>query len=202
MATRKRTSSRSRLSSAVKAGRSALAQAQRRLPPDLRRQIDRSIKDGQKRFDGAVKDIRTRVDRTALQADLDKALKRLDGLSKQVEKLARGAHARATAARPAARRTTRKVASRASASRKTATQKATSAKRTATPKASSVKRTATRKVAKRKPSTPRPASRRASPRRESAMSARTSEPTIRYIPPSAPAEAAIGPDSESVDTIR
>src|SRR2546421_336758 len=89
MPARKRTTSRSRLNRAVRAGRSALAQAQRRVPPDLRRQIDRSIKDGQRRFDSTVKDIRTRVNQAAKQADLNKALKRLDGLSKQVQQLAR-----------------------------------------------------------------------------------------------------------------
>src|SRR5258708_33748204 len=89
MATRKQpTASRSRLNQAVKAGRSALRQAQKRVPPDLRRQIDRSIKDGQRRFDSAVKDIRTRVNQTALQADLNRALKRLDEFSKQVQELA------------------------------------------------------------------------------------------------------------------
>ena len=88
MPARKRTTSRSRLNRAVRAGRSALAQAQRRVPPDLRRQIDKSIKDGQRRFDSTVKDIRTRVNQAAKQADLNKALKRLDGLSKQVQQLA------------------------------------------------------------------------------------------------------------------
>src|SRR6266851_3158270 len=92
MATKKRASSRSRLlKRAVKAGRSYLRQAERRLPPDVRKQIDRSIKDGQKTFEGALKQLRIRLDRTASQVDLEKALNRLDGLSKQVQAIARSA---------------------------------------------------------------------------------------------------------------
>ncbi|TMG28513.1 MAG: hypothetical protein E6H97_04555 [Chloroflexi bacterium] len=43
----------------MKAGRKALRQAEKRIPPDLRRQIERGIKDGQERFDATVKDIPT-----------------------------------------------------------------------------------------------------------------------------------------------
>ncbi len=93
------------------------------MPPDLRRQIDRSIKDGQRRFDSAVKDIRTRVNQAALQADLNRAMKRLDELSKQVQELARTVTSgpprppRTTARRTT---TTRKAAT---TRRKTATRK-------------------------------------------------------------------------------
>ncbi len=134
MATKKRTSSRSRLlKRAVKAGRSYLRQAERRLPPDVRKQIDRSIKDGQKTFEGALKQLRTRLDRTASQVDLEKALKRLDGLSKQVQAIARSATARPAAPTPkrrparrpaASRRTTRAAAPKAAAPAKAATRKA------------------------------------------------------------------------------
>src|SRR5690349_8310965 len=121
MAKKKRASSRSRLlNRAVKAGRSYLRQAERRLPPDVRKQIDRSIKDGQKTFEGALKQVRTRLDRTASQVDLERALKRLDGLSKQVQQLARSAQARAasrTAAAAPARTTTRRPAARRAATR-------------------------------------------------------------------------------------
>ena len=104
MATRKRAASRSRLNRAVKAGRSALRSAEKRLPPDVRKQIDRSIKDGQKRLDTAVKDVRTRVNKAARQADLDRVMKRLDGLSKQVSQLARRVTTRPAAATAAARK--------------------------------------------------------------------------------------------------
>src|SRR5258708_28263759 len=133
MATKKRTSSRSRLlKRAVKAGRSYLRQAERRLPPDVRKQIDRSIKDGQKTVEGAIKQLRTRLDRTASQVDLEKALKRLDGLSKQVQAIARSATTRPAAAtparravrRPAARTRTTKAAAPQAAPAKAATRKA------------------------------------------------------------------------------
>ena len=133
MATKKRASSRSRLlKRAVKAGRSYLRQAERRLPPDVRKQIDRSIKDGQKTVEGAIKQLRTRLDRTASQVDLEKALKRLDGLSKQVQAIARSATTRPAAAtparravrRPAARTRTTKAAAPKAAPAKAATRKA------------------------------------------------------------------------------
>jgi len=70
----------------------------------VRRQIERSIKEGQKTVEGALKQLRTRVDRTARQADLEAALKRLDGLTKQVQQLARAATGGAAAPRRAVRR--------------------------------------------------------------------------------------------------
>jgi hypothetical protein len=134
MATKKRASSRSRLlKRAVKAGRSYLRQAERRLPPDVRKQIDRSIKDGQKTFEGALKQLRTRLDRTANQVDLERALKRLDRLSKQVQAIARSATTRPAAPtptrraarRPATRRrTTKAAAPKAAAPAKAAIRKA------------------------------------------------------------------------------
>src|SRR6266849_2448823 len=134
MAKKKRASSRSRLlNRAVKAGRSYLRQAERRLPPDVRKQIDRSIKDGQKTFDGALKQLRARLDRTASQVDLERALKRLEGLSKQVQQIARSATSRPaaptatrrSARRPATRKSAAKPASAtAAAPRKAATRKA------------------------------------------------------------------------------
>lgn len=178
MATRKRPSSRSRLNQAVSAGRSALRRAERRLPPDLRQQIERSVKDGQKTFEGALKEIRSRVNQAALQADLDKALKRLDGLGKQVERLARSAASGAgvgAARKPAARKpAARKPAARKPAARKPAARKPAAPKR-ATPKAA--------------------AARRSTPRR--AVAKPPPGPTIRYIPPPPPAEP--GPVPERVD---
>ena len=54
------------------------------MPPDVRRQLERSIKDGQKTLRTAIDQLQVQVRRTAKQADVDKALKRLEGLSKQV----------------------------------------------------------------------------------------------------------------------
>jgi len=120
----------------VKAGRKALRQAEKRIPPDLRRQIERGIKDGQERFDATVKDIRARVNKATAPGELDRALKRFSGLSKQVEGLARTLSKRAaTATRGTTpRRTT------TTTTRRTTTRRAATAKR----KTAAVKRTARR----------------------------------------------------------
>lgn len=124
-AKKRNASSRSKLlNRAVKAGRSYLRQAERRLPPDVRKQIERSIKDGQKTVEGAIKQLRTRVDRTARQADLERALKSLEGLTKQVQQIARAASARPAA--PAPRRTVSRPATRKAPARKAAAKAAAS----------------------------------------------------------------------------
>src|SRR5487761_10092 len=119
MAARKRASTQSKLlNRAVKAGRSALRQAQRRLPPDVRKQIEKTVKEGQKTIHTAIKQVESRLDRTARQADLEKALKRLDELSRQLRNMAAAA-ASAAAARSASP-TTRRPATRKAATRKAA----------------------------------------------------------------------------------
>ena len=145
MAARKRASTRSKLlKRAVKAGRSALREAERRVPPDLRKQLERTIQDGQKTIHTAIKQLQTRLDRTARQADLDRAMKRLDGLSKQVRNLAARTAASATA-RPATRKpATRKAATRRPAARKPATRKAAPKRTLTTRAAARSSRTATR----------------------------------------------------------
>jgi polyhydroxyalkanoate synthesis regulator phasin len=126
MATRKRSSARSKLlKRAVKAGRSALREAERRVPPDVRKQLERTIKDGQKTIHTAIKEVQTRLDRTARQADLDRAMKRLDGLSQQVRNLAARTAASATGKRPPRDKpATRKAAARKPAARKSAAREA------------------------------------------------------------------------------
>ena len=70
---------------AVKAGRKALREAEKRVPPDVRRQIEQVDQ-------GRPEDVSTRRSKTSRrastrpprQADVDTVLKRLDGLSKQV----------------------------------------------------------------------------------------------------------------------
>jgi len=127
MAARKRASTQSKLiNRAVKAGRSALRQAQRRLPPDVRKQIERAVKDGQKTIHTAIKQVESRLDRTARQADLEKAMNRLDALSKQVRNMAAAAAAARTAPPQAA---TRKPTARKPATRKASTRKAAPARR-------------------------------------------------------------------------
>ena len=170
MAKKKRASSRSKfLNRAVKAGRSYLREAERRLPPEVRKQIDRSIKDGQKTVEGAIKQLRTRLDRTANQVDLEKALKRLDGLSKQVQQLARS-----VSSRPAA--TTRRATRRPAARRRTVA-------RAAAPKAAATRATATRKAPARRAA----ARRRAAP---TIVAPATSESPSMAIPDPSPREPA------------
>lgn len=177
MATRKRASSRSKLlKRAVKAGRSYLRQAERRLPPDVRKQIDRSIKDGQKTVEGALKQLRTRVDRTARQVDLEKVLKRLDGLSKQVQAMARSA-----TTRPATTTAPRRAARRPAARRRTT--------RAAAPKASAPAKAATRKAATRKAPARRTAPRRRAASRPIVMPATVESPSMA-IPDPSPREPA------------
>jgi polyhydroxyalkanoate synthesis regulator phasin len=122
MAARKRASTRSKLlKRAVKAGRSALREAQRRVPPDVRKQIERTVEEGQKTMHTAIKQVQARLDRTARQADLDRAMKRLEALTKQVRNLAAGTVASKTTARPVRRKpATRKAAPRKPAARKPA----------------------------------------------------------------------------------
>jgi polyhydroxyalkanoate synthesis regulator phasin len=126
MAARKRASTRSKLlKRAVKAGRSALREAQRRVPPDVRKQIERTVEDGQKTMHTAIKQVQARLDRTARQADLDRAMKRLEALTKQVRNLASGAATSTTASRPARRKSTpRKGPTRKPAARQPATKAA------------------------------------------------------------------------------
>jgi len=135
MAARKRSSTQSKLlNRAVKAGRSALLQAQKRLPPDVRKQIDRTVKEGQKTIHTAIKQVETRLDRTARQADLEKAMKRLDALTKQVRAVAARVAASTMAAptaRPARKPATRKAPTRKAATRPAATRKAAPKRRPA-----------------------------------------------------------------------
>src|SRR5579864_4436045 len=116
MAKRKRTSARSRRSGivgrAVKAGRRALREAESRVPSDLRRQLERRIANSEKTLRAAIKQVSTQVQRAAKQADVDKALKRLDGISKQVQQVARNVSSRgASPTRRAAGKTRRAAAS-------------------------------------------------------------------------------------------
>jgi polyhydroxyalkanoate synthesis regulator phasin len=151
MAARKRASTRSKLlNRAVKAGRSAFREAQRRVPPDVRKQIERTVEDGQKTMHTAIRQVQARLDRTARQADLDRAMKRLEELTKQVRNLAAGTVASATATRPARRKP---------ATRNASTRKATAPKPAARKPAASAapKRTAQRSPRARKSPPPSPA---------------------------------------------
>jgi hypothetical protein len=138
------------------------------VPPDVRRQLERSIRDGQKTLKTAIDQLQIQVRRTAKQADVEKALKRLEGLSKQVQQMARDAAARGATS---TRRTTRRAATTA---RRTTRKAATTAKRTAARKPAASRRTTpaapatpTRKAAARRTPARRTAAPAPEPEQES-----------------------------------
>ena len=115
-----------------------------RVPPDMRTPARKDHQDGQKTFHTAIKEVSTRLDRTARQADLDRAMKRLDALQKQVRRIAAGTAASATA-RPARR---------APATRKAAPRKALTRKPSV--RATTARKPVVRRTARRAPPRPRP----------------------------------------------
>jgi hypothetical protein len=138
------------------------------MPPDVRRQLERSIKDGQKTLRTAIDQLQVQVRRTAKQADVDKALKRLEGLSKQVQKLAVDMAARGAA--------------RVSSTPRRAS--ATAKRRPSTPRrrAAATGKPATRKASARSATTTRPAAPRRAPRRRTTAerAAPESPPTTEF----------------------
>jgi hypothetical protein len=134
------------------------------VPSDVRRQLERSIKDGQKTLKTAIDQLQVQVRRTAKQADVEKALKRLEGLSKQVQQIARdaasgGATRRAPSkARRATtvKRTTRKTAT--TTKKRTAPARKPAATRRAAPaSAATARRSAPGRARARRNSAPAPA---------------------------------------------
>src|SRR5215831_94497 len=151
MAKKKRATRQSGLvDRAVSAGRRALREAQSRVPPDLRRQLERSLGDADKTARAAIKTLQTQVSRASSRADVNSVLKRIDALTRQARQIAQSATARpATTRRAAPRRaSTGTKASAAASRRKPLTRKA-----------------AARKPAARKPAAAKPAARTTSPRR-------------------------------------
>jgi polyhydroxyalkanoate synthesis regulator phasin len=187
MATRKRPSPRSRRSGlvdrAVRAGINALREAESRVPPDVRRQLERTIKDGQKTLKTAIDQLQVQVRRTAKQADVDKALKRLEGLSKQVQKLARDASSRGASttrrAKTTAKRTTRTAAGTAKRAASTAKGTAGAARRTTSPRKPAARAATRPSTQASSPAT----ARRAAPRRASTRRSSTPTPEVRHVPP-------------------
>src|SRR5438067_13111906 len=113
MAKRKRTTRRSGLvGRAVSAGRRALREAESRIPPDLRRQVDRRLKDADKNARAAIKTLQVQVKRASTRADVNNVLKRIDGLTKQARQIARGTSTRATTTRRRTTTTVKRAASR------------------------------------------------------------------------------------------
>ena len=81
------------LGQALEAGRDALKEAQRRLPPDWRHQVETRVTEAMRPFQAQLKS-------RARQSDLDELARRVDELADRVEKLSRAA---APAQPPAAR---------------------------------------------------------------------------------------------------
>jgi hypothetical protein len=126
MAKRKRTTSRSGLvGRAVTAGRKALKEAESRVPPDVRKQVERRIRDANKTVQAAIKEAQVQVRRARSRSDVTSFLKRLDGFTKQAKQLARGTSTKRSTTRRAA------PARKAATARKPATRKASPKKRPA-----------------------------------------------------------------------
>ena len=94
MATRKRTSRRTGIvDRAVRAGREALREAEKRVPPDLRRQVEKRLRDADKTARAAIKQLQAQAKKASTRADVNSVLKRIDGLTKQARQIARGTSA-------------------------------------------------------------------------------------------------------------
>ncbi|MEO8743877.1 MAG: hypothetical protein ABI455_01155 [Candidatus Dormiibacterota bacterium] len=156
------------------------------MPPDVRRQIERAVKDGQKTLRTAIDQLETQVRRTAKQADMDKALKRL---TDQVQQLARAASSRGAATAASTRRRAAGATRRAATTTK---RVARSTKRNAAP----ARKPAARKpAAKATPTRAASTTRRAAPRRSTGRRSSSASPEVRSVPePPAP-----GPMPERVD---
>jgi hypothetical protein len=138
MGKRKGASSRGRelFDTVASAGRSALKEAQRRLPPDLKEQIEHSLRT-----------MRVELAKTASQADLTRLSRRIDQLAKRIDEIAKEGTGSARA-RP------RRTASRSS--NDGSTRRRTGPARSAGSGRSSTARTSTRTSRSRKPPSPPP----------------------------------------------
>lgn len=146
MAKRKRTSRRSSLvGRAVTAGRKALKEAESRIPPDLRKQVEQRVRDASKTVQAAIKEGQAQVKKASTRRDVNSFLKRLDGLTRQARELAKGTR------RSTARRATTTKRKAGTAARRTATKAKTAARSTAR-KAAAKRPAATRRRAA--PTTP------------------------------------------------
>jgi cob(I)alamin adenosyltransferase len=188
MATRKRASSRSRRTGLVGRAVSAIREAESRLPSDVRKQLERTVKDGQKAVMSAIGELETHVRRSARQADVDKVLKRLDNLSQQVQKMAREVAARRSGAVAAPRRASTTARRTVKSATRTAPKRKPAARKPA------ARKPATRAAARNATKSPA-APRRAAARAASPARSRSRARAARTVP-QAPAP---GPVPERVD---
>jgi hypothetical protein len=151
MAPKKRASSRAKINPldlpVAKALQGAVA--------DVQKTTQAVVKEVQRRlpadWNDNLKRLQQRLDRTATQGDLQKLAKRLEDLTKQVEKLARAASGSASAARTSSRRTA------TAATKRPATRKTTTARKPAATR-STTRRTTSRRTTAAAPSSETPAS--------------------------------------------
>lgn len=176
MATRKRTSRRTGIvGRAVTAGRRALREAERRVPPDVRRQVERRLKDADKTARAAIKALQAQAKKASTRADVNSVLKRIDDLTKQARQAARGTTSRASATRRRATTTAKRTAKRAT----TSTRRAASTARRKTTKTTTTRRSTARRspsssattTTSRRSTTPR--RRSSTPRRRAKAAAET-----------------------------
>src|SRR5205085_4901802 len=73
------------INQAVKAGRDALRDVQKRVPPDFRKTIQATGRSFEKTVSSSMKQIQTQLNRTASQADLAKLQKKIDDLTRSEE---------------------------------------------------------------------------------------------------------------------
>lgn len=149
MATRKRSSSRSSVvDRAVRAGRRAIREAEKRLPPDVRRQIERRLRDADKTARAAIKQLQAQAKKASTRGDVNNVLKRIDDLTRQARQIAssRLSSTRRTAATPKRRAAggTRKTAS--TAKRRTTTTGKAAPRKAATGSSASRRRASTRRA--------------------------------------------------------
>src|SRR5712691_5064405 len=67
-----------------------LKDIQKRLPPDLLKQVERTVGQSQKTVQAGLRAIETQLRTTAKQADVDRLTKRVDALAKQFERAVSG----------------------------------------------------------------------------------------------------------------
>src|SRR3981081_781348 len=75
---------------ARQAAGTAVKDLQKRLPPDLARQFERSLAQGQRAIQSSLTQVQNRLNRTSSQADGDRLTRPIDDLTRMVNRLVGG----------------------------------------------------------------------------------------------------------------
>ena len=103
---------------ARKAAESAARDLQKRIPPDVLRELEKRVGQGQRTIQASLKQLETRLNRTASRQDVDRLTRRIDDLAKQVSRLLSARSASGAPSPPAGRSTTaRRTAASGTAAR-------------------------------------------------------------------------------------